>query len=1168
MHAVHGKQQGSHYRGSEGVDLNVKNIISKARRNKAQITLEFLLVYSLVLIVFLIIFALIVAQRASTLASQEYSSMQLVAQTVSTAIDTALSSGSGYTATVQLPSAFGTAPYNLSISSTGVIIASMLVGKEVVSAQAFSNARSLVVNGTVVASGNGITLYKVPAYKGSVYIANSNGVIYIDQQSVSTLALARYLNVNVSFNGKAAQFNGQNGYIGTSNIIVTSSNTITETAWVYMYPTTQAYSGIAYYGSQSTCGQTFAPYMQPTGLPGLSDWCNSFNPSGNGNFNNWNFVAFVQNGANVALYYNNEQFTGVLSTDTLNMPIGTGEPVDIGSGQFGAGQYFHGYIADIQLYNTSLSAAQVQQLYQEGIGGAPISNAGLVGWWPLNGNANDYSGNGNQGTPYNVNFMGLAQINAHVTNYNGANAAGDLVGFTSTSGNFSTSNKGNFAAYTNSNGIVTAFLTGIGTAPTTANITVTAFNGNYTTIGNVVSWWPLNIGTGNIIYDLSTHYNNGAFTNPAWPQLANSTNFISAQFPGNLANTAGNSIENGFITINNTDIYTIPANRTFTVVAWIYYKGETSSHCQGIFGDWPNPGPGFQLIGWGCGVLYVNGSSVSWPSGVNSFPKGRWEMITAEYTARTGMAMVYLNNSVFASQQLPTSLSLLQKIPYYIGDDAWQPGGYDTFNGSISNVQLYSTFLTSSQINTLYNEGINGVPLNNAGLVGWWPLNGNANDYSGNGNNGKINYNVSFINSNEKTQYAYSVASFGASTADQIIVNHEYFQGNSFTILAWVYWPPGTNLASPGTSNGDLGYAWSGPAATDEGFGIFSRSDHWYLNFFGDDLECSAGPVAGRWYQFGASWDASTKLQTIWVNGAANCTRTSSGSLTTNSPLYIGSGAGTWDSGAYMDGLVADIQIYNTSLSAAQIQQLYHEGINSVPLNNAGLVSWWPLNGNANDYSGNGNNGKINSDNVSFINSNEKTQYAYSVAQFNGYTSLITTPSLSRQIPTNSQITITAWINVASLTSAGGAGCGAQRDIINLGGNDKFYLQASSGSSSTGNFPAVDILWVSNSTTDYGAGPGPSAPPIIPDQWFFIAGTNSNQHECAYLDSSGSCGPGLINMNSPGGGVIGWSDGCGSSFNGSIADVQVYNTSLSAAQVQQLYQAGLPTYKRLTLSLG
>ncbi len=206
---------------------------------------------------------------------------------------------------------------------------------------------------------------------------------------------------------------------------------------------------------------------------------------------------------------------------------------------------------------------------------------------------------------------------------------------------------------------------------------------------------------------------------------------------------------------------------------------------------------------------------------------------------------------------------------------------------------------------------------------------------------------------------------FGSSTADQIVVNKKFFQGNSFTIIAWVYWPSGTNLASPGTSNGDLGYAWSGPAATDEGFGLFSRGDHWYLNFYGDDLECSSGPVAGRWYQFGASWNNSTKLQEIWVNGVVNCSRTSGGTLVTGEPLYIGSGAGTWDGGAYMDGYIANIQLYNISLSPSEIQALYQEGIGGAPVDLQHLVAWWPLNGNANDYSGNGNNGQING--VTFV---------------------------------------------------------------------------------------------------------------------------------------------------------------------------------------------------------
>jgi hypothetical protein len=59
--------------------------------------------------------------------------------------------------------------------------------------------------------------------------------------------------------------------------------------------------------------------------------------------------------------------------------------------------YFTGSIADVQIYNTTLSAAEIKALYQEGVGGAPIRLQNLAGWWPLNGDARDYSGNGYDG---------------------------------------------------------------------------------------------------------------------------------------------------------------------------------------------------------------------------------------------------------------------------------------------------------------------------------------------------------------------------------------------------------------------------------------------------------------------------------------------------------------------------------------------------------------------------------------------------------------------------------------------------------------------------------------------------------------------------------------------------------------------------------------------------
>ena len=112
-------------------------------------------------------------------------------------------------------------------------------------------------------------------------------------------------------------------------------------------------------------------------------------------YNNWNFIVGDYNGITLTAYVNGG-FRG--SYGVSNIPIDTYNSIGMGS------QGFVGSIANVQIYNTSLSQPEIQALYQEGIGGAPIDLQNLVGWWPLNGNANDYSGNGNNGVPSNVVF--------------------------------------------------------------------------------------------------------------------------------------------------------------------------------------------------------------------------------------------------------------------------------------------------------------------------------------------------------------------------------------------------------------------------------------------------------------------------------------------------------------------------------------------------------------------------------------------------------------------------------------------------------------------------------------------------------------------------------------------------------------------------------------------
>ncbi len=120
------------------------------------------------------------------------------------------------------------------------------------------------------------------------------------------------------------------------------------------------------------------------------------------NANTWYFVAYEYNGiAQIGYLGSSGQLSSpITETFAANTEF---SPFYVGWGWDPPG-YWNGFIANVQLYNTSLSQAEVTALYQEGIGGAPINPQNIVGWWPLNGNENDYSGNNNNGQPTGITF--------------------------------------------------------------------------------------------------------------------------------------------------------------------------------------------------------------------------------------------------------------------------------------------------------------------------------------------------------------------------------------------------------------------------------------------------------------------------------------------------------------------------------------------------------------------------------------------------------------------------------------------------------------------------------------------------------------------------------------------------------------------------------------------
>ena len=197
-----------------------------------------------------------------------------------------------------------------------------------------------------------------------------------------------------------AQFNGQNSIITSTHIF---PEYITITAWIKPSSNTigtiVAENGpyyLAFGNSQISKSDCVGGGVLPSGT-----WiwlCGNSKVQ----INSWSQIAMTYDGSNESVYLNGK-LDGYLST---NGPLHTngGQSLRMGWGDPGYNQYFNGYISNVQIYNTSLSNSSIKLLYQEGIGGAPINLQDLKLWYPLNGDASDYSGNDNNGVSRNVSF--------------------------------------------------------------------------------------------------------------------------------------------------------------------------------------------------------------------------------------------------------------------------------------------------------------------------------------------------------------------------------------------------------------------------------------------------------------------------------------------------------------------------------------------------------------------------------------------------------------------------------------------------------------------------------------------------------------------------------------------------------------------------------------------
>ena len=318
---------------------------------------------------------------------------------------------------------------------------------------------------------------------------------------------------------------------------------------------------------------------------------------------------------------------------------------------------------------------------------------------------------------------------------------------------------------------------------------------------------------------------------------------------------------------------------------------------------------------------------------------------------------------------------------------------------------------------TLFAQVPSYVPTN--GLVGYWPFNGNANDESGNGNNGTNNGATLTTDRNGNGNSAYDFD--GTSNYIKLPKITSLNDAASFTFSCWIL-PEGSTGTRQFVLSRGFDYETGSFFISQESESNSNKVRFSYNGYSNYNILSNQGYSIP--YQ---NWQLLTVTKNgttvnLYINSILISSSTNTANLfALDEFLYIGSHWYSTQPGSYFpyyfNGKIDDVGIYNRALTQQEITAMYN-GVNYSDTCNAvsgslvtGLVGYWPFCGNANDESGNGNNGVVNGTTLTtdrFGNSNN----AY---DFDGISNYIEIPNFSQL--NSYPMTVSFWLKSNTVNS-------------------------------------------------------------------------------------------------------------------------------------------------------
>lgn len=669
----------------------------------------------------------------------------------------------------------------------------------------------------------------------------------------------------------------------------------------------------------------------------------------------------------------------------------------------------------------------------------------------------------------------------------------------------------------------------------------------------MVGYWPLEEGSGAVARDTSGGGNTATLTSSSWTTAGKFGKALSFGGSPQIASTSLSWPTSGSISL------------------WVY---PTS------YSDWVSPA-GWKLLGGNQGYILIDEGGAG--------GTGRWRAVFKPDNAGTETAVVALQNITQNSWQHVvmswSKVGSVYTVTLYVnnvlqGSNTWSgtpgAGGVGHFHfgnsgdypdnyflGKVDDVRVYNYAMTPAQVGSIYKVGVpaatighsSNVPLS-SGLVGYWPFDGNTTnwltgttrDLSNNSINGSL-VGLSTTTSSVAGKIGGALK-FSSASAQEVSLgttpaNITFAYNQPFSISLWA-------KASATVGSGVFNRMVS-TSATSNRFEYFVMASNNAFSFnvgkngIGDASVAGPTFVLGQWYHLIGVYNG-TNIN-FYINGVSVGTAAYTYGALSNPDgiLSIGGGGAA---GNTFDGSIDDVRIYNRALSAAEAAQLYKNGGSTIAQSSntssmGGLVGYWTFDGPkinwatgaVTDSSGQGNTGAL----VSMSTSSSPVAGKVGQAlKFNGSSSYVSNGNASTFALSSG--TVSAWVKTSGCTGSGGY-CG----IIVKQNAYGFFLKNN----------VLDIYdW--NASADRNTGVN-----IADGRWHHLVeafnsgvanGTTLYIDGVPRLTTSMSVVSQVIELEIGRGGTT--SGGAALQYmNGSIDDVRIYNRTLSASEVAQLYSS-------------